>query len=78
MRESQEFQQIEPQAQLAEYIPNLHFVPPVPGIGDVQPESFDQAVNEAVLLSQEPQAALDAAAERANQLLEQNRERYQA
>jgi multiple sugar transport system substrate-binding protein len=44
----------------------------------VQPESFDQAVNEAVLLRQEPQAALDAAAERANQLLEQNRERYQA
>ena len=78
VRESQEFQQIEPQAQLAEYIPNLHFVPPVPGIGDVQPESFDQAVNEAVLLRQEPQAALDAAAERANQLLEQNREKYQA
>lgn len=78
VRDSQAFQQIQPQATLAEYIPNLHFVPPVPGIGDVQPESFDQAVNEAVLLRQEPKAALDAAAERANQLLEQNREKYQA
>jgi multiple sugar transport system substrate-binding protein len=78
VRESQGFQDLQPQAKLAEQIPNLHFVPPVPGIGDVQPTTFDQAVNEAVLLRKEPKAALDEAAERANQLLEENRQKYQA
>jgi multiple sugar transport system substrate-binding protein len=50
----------------------------VPGIGDVQVGSFDLAVNEAVLLKKEPKTALDDAAERANQLLEENRQKYQA
>lgn len=78
VRESQEFQNLEPQATLAEQIPSFHFVPPEPGIGDVQPTTFEQAVNEAVLLRRSPKEALDAAAERADKLLEENRQKYQA
>lgn len=78
VRDSEEFQNLQPQATLAEQIPSFHFVPPVPGIGEVQTTTFEQAVNEAVLLRKEPQQALDEAAERANQLLEENRQRYQA
>ncbi|MGH3086260.1 MAG: ABC transporter substrate-binding protein [Rubrobacteraceae bacterium] len=78
VRESEEFQSLEEQSTLAEQVPYVNFVPAVPGIGDVQPTTFDQAVNEAVLLRKEPQAALDEAAERADRLLEENRERYEA
>ena len=78
VRESQEFQNLEKQAALAEQVDYVHFVPPVPGIGDVQVGSFDIAVNEAVLLKKEPKAALDEAAEKADQLLAENREKYQA
>jgi multiple sugar transport system substrate-binding protein len=78
VRESQEFQSLEEQSQLAKQVEYVHFVPPEPGIGDVQVQSFDQAVNEAVLLRKEPKAALDEAAGKADQLLQENREKYQA
>ncbi len=78
VRESPEFQQLEAQSQFAEQVPNLHFVSPVPGIGDVQVETFDVAVNEAILGKKEPKAALDDAAKRADQLLQENAEKYQA
>lgn len=78
VRESQEFESLKWQSKIAQEVPYVHFVPPVPGIGDVQPESFDQAVNQAVLLKKEPKAALDEAAARADKLLEENREKYQA
>ena len=78
VRESAGFQDLQPQATLAEQIPSFHFVPPVPGIGDVQPTTFEQAVNEAVLGQSSPKEALDSAAERADQLLEENRQKYQA
>jgi multiple sugar transport system substrate-binding protein len=78
VRESQEFQSLEEQSTLAEQVDYVHFVPPEPGIADVQLGSFDQAVNEAVLLRKEPKAALDEAAGKADQLLQENREKYQA
>jgi len=78
VRESQEFEGLEEQSQFAQEVPYVHFVPPVPGIADVQLGSFDQAVNEAILLKKEPKQALDEAASRANQLLEENRQKYQA
>jgi multiple sugar transport system substrate-binding protein len=49
--------------------------PAVPGIGDAQLE-MEQAVNRAVLGKQSPKQALDQAAKRANDLLEQNRQKY--
>jgi multiple sugar transport system substrate-binding protein len=56
----------------------VHFPPPVPGIADVQLNALDPAVQEALLLKKEPKAALDEAASQANQLLEENRQKYQA
>jgi len=78
VRESQEFQSLQEQSELAKQVDYVHFVPPEPGIADVQLGSFDQAVNEAVLLRKEPKAALDEAAGKADQLLQENREKYQA
>ena len=78
VRESQAFQNLEEQSILAEQLPYVHFIPAVPGIADVQTTTFERAVNEAVLLKTEPKAALDAAAQRADQLLEENRQKYQA
>ncbi|HEV8043923.1 MAG TPA: hypothetical protein VGP38_02010, partial [Rubrobacter sp.] len=73
-----EFQSLPEQSTLAKQVDYVHFVPPVPGIGDVQVGSFDIAVNEAVLLKEEPKAALDDAASKADQILADNREKYQA
>ena len=78
VRESQEFKNLEEQSTLAKQLPYVHFTPTVPGIADVAPTTWHTAVNEAVLGKTEPQAGLDAAAERANQLLEENRQKYQA
>lgn len=78
VRESDEFASLEVQSTLAEQVPDLHFAPPVPGIGDVQTNAIDVGVNEAILLKKEPQAALDDAVAKANKLLEENRQKYQA
>ncbi|MBD0355893.1 MAG: ABC transporter substrate-binding protein [Rubrobacter sp.] len=77
VRESQEFEDLPEQSTIAQEVPYVHFRPPVPGIGDIQPETYDQAVNEAVLRQSDPQTALDEAAERADQLLEENRQKYE-
>jgi len=77
-RESSTFQSLELQNNLAQELPYVHFPPPVPGIGDVQIQALDPAVNEALLLKKEPEAALDEAASQANQLLKENRQKYQA
>ncbi|MDQ3923471.1 MAG: ABC transporter substrate-binding protein, partial [Actinomycetota bacterium] len=65
VRESQEFEDLPEQSTIAQEVSYIHFRPPVPGIGDIQPETYDQAVNEAVLRQSDPQTALDEAAERA-------------
>lgn len=78
VRESDEFAALEVQSTLAEQVPDLHFAPPVPGIGDVQTNAIDPAINEAILLKKEPQAALDDGVAKANSLLEENRQKYQA
>lgn len=78
VRESDEFASLEVQSTLAEQVPYLHFAPPVPGIGDVQTNAIDVGINEAILLKKEPQAALDDAVAKANKLLEENRQKYQA
>jgi len=77
VRESQAFKNLEEQSTLAKQLPYVHFTPTVPGISDVAPTTWHTAVNEAVLGKTEPQAGLDAAAERADQLLEENRQKYQ-
>jgi multiple sugar transport system substrate-binding protein len=77
-RESSTFRSLELQNNLAQQLPYVHFPPPVPGIADVQIQALDPAVQEALLLKKEPKAALDEAANQADQLLEENRQKYQA
>ncbi|WP_157974158.1 ABC transporter substrate-binding protein, partial [Desertihabitans aurantiacus] len=75
VRESAEFQALPEQAALAQQIDILHFLPPVAGIGDAMTE-WDKAINEAVLGTKSPQAALSDAAGRATQVLEANAKKY--
>jgi multiple sugar transport system substrate-binding protein len=76
-RESAEFKKLQYHDAFVEELPYVHFLPSTAGIDAVRQESYVTAVNEAVLLNKGPKPALDAAAERANQLLEENRQRYQ-
>ena len=78
VRDSQAFKSLQWQPEFAKEITYVQFTPPVPGIADVYTGSLDPAINEAVLLKKEPKAALDEAASKANQLLEENKQKYQA
>jgi multiple sugar transport system substrate-binding protein len=77
VRESEEFAEVQPQADIAAGSADYVFFPPsVPGITDAY-GPLDEAMS--ALLSgnaTDIQAELDNAAERANQILEQNRETF--
>lgn len=75
VRESAEFAELTDQAELAKQIDDLKFLPSVAGIGDAMVE-FDKAVNEVTLGMKDPATTLNAAAERANKILEANAKRY--
>jgi multiple sugar transport system substrate-binding protein len=75
VRESGEFTDLTEQATLARQVPYLRFNPQITGIYEVQ-TVLDAAYNEAVLLVKEPKTALDEAAQRADKLLEENRQKY--
>jgi multiple sugar transport system substrate-binding protein len=77
VRESEEFQAIEPQASIAAGSADFVFFPPsVPGIGDAY-APLDEAIGALMTgNATDVQAELDNAAERANQILEQNRQTY--
>ena len=77
VRESQEFQSLKWQPIFAKELAYVYFTPPKPGIADVYTGSLEPAINEAVLLKKEPEAALDEAAKKADQLLEENKQKYQ-
>jgi multiple sugar transport system substrate-binding protein len=76
VRESEEFMALEPQASIAPSVESAFFPPSVPGIGDAF-APLGEAVS-AVLAgtTTDVQAALDDAATRANQILEENRQNY--
>lgn len=76
VRESPEFAELEEQSEFAQELPYLRFFPPVPGVSDVYNETVEPAVNKVLLLKEEPKVALDEAAEAANKLLVENREKY--
>jgi len=61
---------------LREQTEHLHFLPPVPGLGDVQPSTLEVAVNETLLGQAEPADALAEQQENATQLMEENLQRY--
>jgi multiple sugar transport system substrate-binding protein len=78
VRESPEFAALTVQASLAEQLPDVVFPPSVPGIGDVTAPTYESAVNEVILGKATAKASLDAAAKKADALLEDNRKKYQA
>ena len=75
VRDSAEFKGLT-QAKVAEGVDDMHFLPAVPGIGDVQGQTLEKAVNKATLLQQSPKEALSSAAQAANKLLEENRKKF--
>ena len=74
-RDSAEFTSM-PQSVLAGEVDNFHYMPSIPGIGDVNSQTLELAVSEAILGRQTPQAALDQQAARADQILASNAEKF--
>ncbi|MFD1507369.1 ABC transporter substrate-binding protein [Georgenia yuyongxinii] len=74
-RESKDFL-ASPQAAVAEAIPSMRFLPPIPALGEVQAQTLETAVSNAILGVNEPQAALAAAAEQASALMQGNLRKF--
>jgi len=75
IRESAEVQN-SPQGPIAKQIENLRFLPPVPGLGDVQAQTLEIAVANAVLGKQDPATALKEQAAKATKLMEDNKKKF--
>jgi multiple sugar transport system substrate-binding protein len=75
VRDSGDFKALKGQAALGAQINDLHFPPPVAGIGDAMLE-WEKALNEATLGIKSPQAALSDAAGRADKILQGNKQKY--
>jgi multiple sugar transport system substrate-binding protein len=76
VRSSDAFLAIEPQASIAPSVESAFFPPAVPGIGDAY-APLDEAVSAVMAgTTSDVKAALDDAATRAEQILEQNRQNY--
>ena len=65
-----------PQAVLTPTIPTMRFLPTLPGVPDVQSQTLEIAVQEAVLGRVEPAAALRAAAQQATTLMQANLNKF--
>jgi multiple sugar transport system substrate-binding protein len=74
-RESAEVQAL-PQAAIAKNVDQMRFLPPVPGVGDVNTQTLELAVNKAVLGRATPKQALSDAAKTADKLLQENLKKF--
>ena len=75
VRQSAEFGQLT-QATVAKDVDAMRFMIAVPGIGDVNTQTFQNAVAKATLLQQSPKDTLDQAAGQADKLLADNRTKF--
>ena len=64
------------QAPIADQIDTLKFLPPVPGLGDVQAQTLEIAVAEATLLRKAPADALKEQASRATRVMQDNLKKF--
>jgi len=64
------------QGPIADEIDDLKFLPPVPGLGDVQAQTLEIAVASAILGKSKPANALKAAASKASQLMAANKAKF--
>jgi multiple sugar transport system substrate-binding protein len=74
-RETPEFKE-SPQSALDPVINDMRFLPTVPGVPDVQVQTLEIAVSDAVLGRAKPKDALAGAADRATQLLQANLRKF--
>jgi multiple sugar transport system substrate-binding protein len=65
-----------PQAKIASNLDGLRFLPQIAGIGDVQSQTLEVAVNKAVLGQQDPKSALSQAAKQATKLMQANKKKF--
>jgi multiple sugar transport system substrate-binding protein len=77
VRQTEAFQRLKEQNVFAKELSYVHFSPKLPGFDDIDRNALGPALNQALLLTKEPKAALDEANERANQLLKESRESYE-
>nr|WP_127131825.1 ABC transporter substrate-binding protein [Georgenia sp. SYP-B2076] len=66
-----------PQAAIAEAIGSMRFLPPIAAVGEVQAQTLETAVSNAVLGAAEPQAALSAAAKQATAIMQSNLRKFE-
>jgi multiple sugar transport system substrate-binding protein len=65
------------QSVFADYLDNLHFLPPVPGWTFVEPTTMDTAVSDVILGKASPSAGLTKAAQNATKMMQENLKKYQ-
>jgi multiple sugar transport system substrate-binding protein len=75
-RETPEFRN-SPQAAVAEAIPSMRFLPTVAAVGEVQAQTLETAISDAVLGRVAPADALRAQAERATALMQGNLRKFE-
>ncbi len=75
VREDEGFAALTEQAAIGEQVEYLRFPPPVPGIGEAI-EPLNTALSEAVLLKKPAAKALEDAAKKSAQILEENAKKY--
>ena len=76
-RATEEFQELDAAA-IAEEIPYVRFPRPIPGIGDVRESTLDVAIQQALSGEVAVREALERSADRATQLMEANRQKFEA
>ncbi len=74
-RETPEFRE-SPQSAIAPAVPDMRFLPTVPGVPDVQVQTLEIAVSNAMLGREKPKEALEGAAAQATQLLQANLRKF--
>jgi multiple sugar transport system substrate-binding protein len=74
-RETPEFKE-SPQSALDAVVDDMRFLPTVPGVPDVQVQTLEIAVSDAILGRAKPKDALSGAADRATQLLQANLRKF--
>ena len=75
-RETPEFRD-SPQAPIGDVVDTLRFLPPVPALGEVQVQTLEVAVSNAVLGREAPADALRSAAAQATQLMQANLAKFE-
>lgn len=64
------------QSAIADVVPTMRFLPPVPALGDVQAQTLELAVSDAVLGRAAPAEALRSAAATATTLMQANLDKF--